>query len=561
MRLIKASGIPHLAGVPFKLLGDLDFVQYEEDTPTENARKLHERELDMALIPAVEFAQHGGYESVEFGMGTRQKTDSMVLYANDPVESLERIHIYQSSSSSMMLLKVLLREKWGVDPQLVRREKCELFDCVGPKEGALALHELPGMIRYDFDVVTDLGTAWYELTGKPFVFLLWAMRPGSLSRDELLSVHAVLHRAAKASGAIARSYAAFFGTTPELSEGFIAGNRRFYLDGFMVEGLCEFFNRAHSVELLPKVEYRAACSRVMDASESKVADSGAQSDKGVSDLVQDVVDGYRLTMKDALWLAESGTIADLSSAIELLRAGQEDQAKERRTYFVHREALADETQLDRQISHALRQGVERIRVESSVRDELGFGEWCELLNRIRQKCDLEIQAFEVGDILQFRESVGISAERICSELGEAGLSVVSALSGEMLLDKYMKRRGKHPQSVDQWATVVRWLHRYGVQCICGMRISPFENWEERLIHLNKLRTIQDENPGFVYFVPVPIDGWEEVDCLQLYLRCSLIAGLFLDRVPQIEISNYQQDQLCSVFGRELVGQSLRVEIA
>ena len=65
--MLRASGIPQLAGVPYKLLAGLDFVSYEESSPTENARKLNEREVDLALIPAVDYALHGGYVGLEFG--------------------------------------------------------------------------------------------------------------------------------------------------------------------------------------------------------------------------------------------------------------------------------------------------------------------------------------------------------------------------------------------------------------------------------------------------------------------------------------------------------------
>ncbi len=567
MRLLKATGIPHLAGVPFKLLSQLDFISYEEDTPTENARKLHEREVDLALIPIVEFAQHGGYQSLEFGMGTRQRTESMILYANSPVESLERIHIYNCSSTSMLLLRLLLRERWGVDPHFVRRQECELFNCVGPNEGALALHELPGMIRYDFEVVEDLATAWYELTGKPFVFLVWAMRPDAVTPEEVLAIHQCLHRAAKASGAIAREYAPFFGTTEELAQRFIADHRRFYIDQFLLDGMQEFLSRAYKLDMLPKAEYRIARTTVMGSGPIVRTQS-----RTAIDMVQDVLDGYRLTMKDALWLADSAALADLSCAVELLRLRTSEveeetsspsfQAPEQQTIVVRQESLSDDKAVQRLAARMKRAKCFRSKFEINASSLRSSEFYVDLFTRLRATSPgIQIEAFDIAEILQLAQQEGKSVERLVQELSESGLTHISGLSGSMLLDTYMKRRGRPPVTVDQWAMCVRWLHRYGAHCSCTMRVSPFENWEERLIHLQKLRTIQDENPGFSHFLAQCPTEWNDPERLELYLRASMIARIFLDTIPCVEITLDQSDQIGSVFGRAFVADISRVEIS
>jgi predicted solute-binding protein len=136
---VRVANIFKLAGAPFKVLQDQRGLLYEEHSPTVNAAKLAKGEVDVALIPAFDFLVNGAYQSLNFGLGCRSRSDSMVLYANDKVENLKTIHVYECSCSSSALLKLLLAEHWGVRPKFVRQKSLELFNLVKDRDGALGV--------------------------------------------------------------------------------------------------------------------------------------------------------------------------------------------------------------------------------------------------------------------------------------------------------------------------------------------------------------------------------------------------------------------------------------
>jgi hypothetical protein len=89
----------------------------------------------------------------------------------------------------------------------------------------------------------------------PFVFLIWAVRPGVLSSRQLDLLRDCFHRAVCASKAIAREWAWYFGISENLSAEFVGDHRRFYLDDFLLHGLEEFIVHAQKQKLLSSVHY------------------------------------------------------------------------------------------------------------------------------------------------------------------------------------------------------------------------------------------------------------------------------------------------------------------
>ena len=512
---IRLSNIAQLAGVPYKLLADLDFVDYEEGTPTENARRLNEGETDLALIPVVDYAAHGGYVNLEFGMGTRRRTDSMILYAKRPIEELRGVHIYQCSSSSMVLLRLLLVEKWQNNPPLMRRTEFEPFDSVGEDEGVLALHELPGMIRRDFPVVEDLGSVWYEHTGLPFVFLIWAARPGTLSAERCLLVNGAMHRAAKASRALAESYAEYYGTSPEQSAVFVGDNRRYYLDRFLLEGLNEFLVRARKLELLPRTRYQNITTRLFG--EKSVSQAG---DVDIRDSLAVVTAGSRLAIKDALALVAETSIEQLAGIVQKATSVRGDRSWSTRVVVLGEENLSAE-----KFAWGLSDREARLRFIPDVKALRPVYSYEKLLLLLRAQGPAMVEGFGVTVLCKLAAQHHMSLEEVIKRFANAGLDLVSDSEGGMLLEK------KVALQIEEWTSTIRLLHHTPIRSSCCMRVSAEDLWEERLLHLQKLRTLQDESRGFAYFVCQDANNSDTAEQSELFLRSLLIARLFLDNIP------------------------------
>jgi chorismate dehydratase len=93
----------------------------------------------------------------------------------------------------VLLLQLLVRHRWGVTPRFatVRAEPADLSGLNRlPHDAVLVIGDAALMLadRREYPVRVDLGAAWREWTGLPFVFAVWAARRGA-PRREVQLVH------------------------------------------------------------------------------------------------------------------------------------------------------------------------------------------------------------------------------------------------------------------------------------------------------------------------------------------------------------------------------------
>ena len=151
-------------------------MRLERDVPSAVARRLHAGELDLGMIPSVEYA-FGRYDIVPgVAIGSRGPVRSVSLYLSRPLEEVRRVALDTSSRTSVALVKVLLRERLGRDPEYVPMAPV-LVDMLAAADAALiigdaALDQESPIRRL------DVGEEWTRLTGLPFVYAFWAGPPG-----------------------------------------------------------------------------------------------------------------------------------------------------------------------------------------------------------------------------------------------------------------------------------------------------------------------------------------------------------------------------------------------
>ncbi|MCB0336315.1 MAG: hypothetical protein KDD62_08410 [Bdellovibrionales bacterium] len=255
---LRVANIPQLSCAPYKALDGLPFLRYEENELYHNLEKLERGFLDAAVVPAIDVIMNPNLLHLEFGMACRSRSDSMVIYANDALERLDTIHVYRASKSSAALVQLLFLKCYGHVPSVVRHEEGDPINFISKNEGVLSLHQLPGMLLSKYPIRKDVATWWYEVTKKPFVFLLWAVRRDALHHEALPKLYKWLMRLANIAEFLAQDIASQYGTSAEESKIFVADNRRYFLDDAMMEGLISFLLLAEHTKLLKGVRIRPA---------------------------------------------------------------------------------------------------------------------------------------------------------------------------------------------------------------------------------------------------------------------------------------------------------------
>ena len=98
----------------------------------------------------------------------------------------------------------------------------------------------------------DLGSAWHDLTGLPFVYAVWAGRPDAVDGDGIARLQASLEQGLAARPTIARAWGEAHGGDPAFYESYLTRNIRYRLGAEELSGMAAFFERARAAGLLPR---------------------------------------------------------------------------------------------------------------------------------------------------------------------------------------------------------------------------------------------------------------------------------------------------------------------
>ena len=115
---------------------------------------------------------------------------------------------------------------------------------------------------------------------------------------------------------------------------------------------------------------------------------------------------------------------------------------------------------------------------------------------------LHVHAFSPEEIKYGAELAGLSIEEHLRALKEAGLGSVPGTSAEILDDRVRARLAGGRITTAEWIDVITTAHRVGLPTTATIMYGHIESDEERMRHLELLRSLQEQSGGFTEFVPL-----------------------------------------------------------
>lgn len=223
------------------------------DLPSRLADRLATGELDVALAPSIELALHPEWTIISSAcIGSRGPVLSVKLMFRKPPGSVETLALDEGSRTSCALAQILLDEQYGVRPRLISLPMGAAVDQVDADAvlviGDRAIRAAAG----EWAEIWDLGDRWRQWAKLPFVFAMWAARPGV----DLLEVEDALNGARDAGcehiDAIADEESRALNLPRELVATYLRDHLNFHFDTAEQRGLVRFFDRAATLGLIPK---------------------------------------------------------------------------------------------------------------------------------------------------------------------------------------------------------------------------------------------------------------------------------------------------------------------
>src|SRR5437868_11907931 len=90
------------------------------EVPSLLADQLHRGQLDVALIPVIEYFRHGGYRVVpNIAIASNGPVLSVTLFSRVPWAKVRRMALDVGSRTSAALAQILAQKRHGIRPELV----------------------------------------------------------------------------------------------------------------------------------------------------------------------------------------------------------------------------------------------------------------------------------------------------------------------------------------------------------------------------------------------------------------------------------------------------------
>jgi cyclic dehypoxanthinyl futalosine synthase len=526
-------------------------------SPSEVARQVAEDEADIGLMPVAAAASIGDLRIMRgCAIGARGPVRSVVIVAERPIDTLDQLAVDLSSRTSILLARLVLRGRnHGREPRLFGESPSDALAGVSGTRGALVIGDPALAIEGRFPHMLDLGLAWWELAGLPFVFAAWCGRPGALSAEDERLLERAKQSGLSRRDAIADEHAARTGLSRASLRAYLRDAVRYELGDEERRGLERFLDEAARAGLLPKTSVR-----FFDEDRRRVAPRSS-----LDATLSRAADGERLSAADGERLVADASLFDLGIAADAVR--RRKHPHDVVTYIVDRNVnytnvcttscrfcafyrpvghaegyVLTREQLAEKLAEVVAAGGVQILLQGGLHPDLRI-EWYEDLFRwIKREFRLGLHALSPEEILHIGRLEGLPVRGVLERLHAAGLDSVPGGGAEILVDRVRRKIAKAKCSSEQWLGVMRVAHQMGLRSSATMMYGTVDTVRDRIAHLVKVRDLQDETGGFTAFFcwdfqherGTRIEPGETGTVL--YLRQQAVARILLDNVDHVGAS-------------------------
>jgi aminodeoxyfutalosine synthase len=154
--------------------------------------------------------------------------------------------------------------------------------------------------------------------------------------------------------------------------------------------------------------------------------------------------------------------------------------------------------------------------------------------------DIHVKAFSAAELQYVFDKAQVSYADGFKVLIRAGLDSIPGGGAEIFDEKVRGKICPEKSTSEQWLNVHRAAHQSGIFSNATMLYGHIEKYEDRVDHLDRLRTLQDETGRFNAFIPLKfrnrnnkLSGLKETTLTE-DMRNYAVSRIFLDNFPHIK---------------------------
>ncbi len=177
MRKLKVTAVSYLNTKPF-LYGIFNnqvdqLIDLQLDFPSVCADKLISGEADLGLVPVAVLPKlKNPYIVSDFCIGSMSTVRTVCLFSEKPIEQINEVYLDYHSLTSVELTKILLKNYWKITPKLIDAS-VGFEKKIKGSSAALVIGDRAIEMHSKYEYCYDLGEAWNDYSGLPFVYAAW----------------------------------------------------------------------------------------------------------------------------------------------------------------------------------------------------------------------------------------------------------------------------------------------------------------------------------------------------------------------------------------------------
>jgi aminodeoxyfutalosine synthase len=187
------------------------------------------------------------------------------------------------------------------------------------------------------------------------------------------------------------------------------------------------------------------------------------------------------------------------------------------------------------------EAVTEFHIVGGLHPDLPFEYFLDLISGLKQRFpEVHLKAFTMVEVAYLAKRAKLSIAVTLEKLKNAGVDSLPGGGAEIFADRIRHIICDHKIDGSQWLETAKLAHQIGLKSNATMLYGHVENDEDRVDHLLKLRTLQDETHGFQTFIPLAFHP--ENTALQhlpkttgmLDIKQIAVSRLLLDNFPHVK---------------------------
>jgi predicted solute-binding protein len=223
------------------------------DIPSECARLLHARPIDVGLIPSIEYLRGPAPYKIVPGPAvvSHGPVASVAIYTRREPRDIRTMAMDASSRTSVALATIVANRAWHISPAPIPLPP-DLPSMLSRADAALIIGDnalfLDAAVQRAQKI--DLGEAWTRATGLPFVYAFWAGWPDALTPEDVAALQQARDAGATHVDEIARTFFPDDQGRQAIVGRYLRDNIQYVLGGAEEEGLRTFYRYASELNLV-----------------------------------------------------------------------------------------------------------------------------------------------------------------------------------------------------------------------------------------------------------------------------------------------------------------------